>query len=631
MRAIIFAVLIVTIAAAQERFLAFCYHNIQESPSDPKIMSLKSDKFLQQLNWLKEHGYVPVSLDDLIKARAGRKKLPKKAVILTFDDGYATFYTRVFPVLKSFNYPAVLALVGKWIEAKGEFLYGEERRDRSLLLSLEQIKEIASSGLVEIVSHTYDLHRGVLANPYGNKEPAATSRIYDPKSKTYESDEEYRKRVYEDLVKNSEFLKRITGKKPRAIVWPFGEYNEEILQIAKSLGMEIAFTLDDGSNGIEDLDRIKRILIFGNDELGDLVWRVQNPDKEKIKRVIHIDLDYIYDKNLSQQERNLGVLLDRIKSFKINTVYLQGFSDFDGDGVAEALYFPNDQMRVRSDLLNRVAWQIRTRCGVEFIYAWMPLLAYELPGASYVKSLVGKNGEYKRVSPFDEKSLRRIEKIFHSLGKNAPINGILYHDDAFLSDYEDFSEPALAFLAENSLPISPQRLKKDKTVSKRWSELKTDRLIELTKRFTKILKRYRPSLKSARNIYARVVIEPKSEEWFAQNFEKFLKSYDYVAIMAMPYLEGAKEHSAWLDRLINRVSEYKEGLRKSVFELQSVRWDKKDRAQVDPKILADQMQMLQRRGALNFGYYPDDFLKDVPKMETVFPYFSLERYPFRRR
>ncbi len=55
--------------------------------------------------------------------------LPPKAVLLTFDDGYLSFYTRVYPLLRAFNYPAVLGVVGAWIDdpqGGTAVLYGEK-------------------------------------------------------------------------------------------------------------------------------------------------------------------------------------------------------------------------------------------------------------------------------------------------------------------------------------------------------------------------------------------------------------------------------------------------------------------------------------------------------------------------
>ena len=95
--------------------------------------------------------------------------------------------------------------------------------------------------------------------------------------------------------------------------------------------------------------------------------------------IAHVDLDYLYDADPAQQERNLGHLLDRLQKLGVNTVYLQAFSDPDGNGSADAVYFPCRRLPMRADLFNRVAWQIRTRTQVRRLYAWMPALGWELP------------------------------------------------------------------------------------------------------------------------------------------------------------------------------------------------------------------------------------------------------------
>jgi len=621
----------------QERFIVLCYHNITDNPQDPDIMSISTAKFIQQLHWLHDHGYHPISIDDLIEASKHRKKLPPKAILLSFDDAYRDFYTRVYPILKAFNYPAVLAVVGKWEEADGEeFRYGDRRKSKKILMGWREIKEMSDSGLIEIASHTYDLHHGVLANPQGNMEPAATTRIYDPKSGSYEDDHAYYRRIESDIERSSDIIYQKTGKRSRVLVWPYGQYNAVTLEIAKKHGMPITFTLDDGINTLADLDRIKRVLIYSKDTLADFVWRLQNPEKEPPQRVVHVDLDYIYDKDPRQQERNLGRLLDRIKAFKISTVYLQAFADPDGDGTADALYFPNSVLPVRADLFNRVAWQLLTRCGVE-VYAWMPVSAFALQDERlYVKKYDPTTKSYtidpdnpKRLSIFDPRARRVIKKIYEDLAKSSHFQGILFHDDAFLSDFEDGSEAARRYYAKMGLGDSIAQIRSDPQKMRMWTALKTDALIAFTQELKKVVEKYRQPVKTARNIYALPVLEPRSEEWFAQNFDKFLDTYDYTAIMAMPYMEGARDPLSWLATLTERVKLHKNARKKSLFELQSKDW--RSGRFVDEKILHEEIELLQNAQIENYGYYPDDFLRNHPDFAKIYPQMSLNTNPFIRR
>jgi len=184
------------------------YHEIAD-PKDALIpqYAVSPTNFVRQMDWLKNQGYPFVSVDQVLAARAGKLPLPEQAVLITFDDGYRSVYTNAFPILKLFNAPAVVAVVGSWLDqTKGEVVNFDGRSvSRQEMLSWDQIKEMTSSGLVEIGSHTYGLHDGILANPQGNMEPAATTRLYLPALKRYEDEETYKKRIFTDLKKITNF------------------------------------------------------------------------------------------------------------------------------------------------------------------------------------------------------------------------------------------------------------------------------------------------------------------------------------------------------------------------------------------------------------------------------------------
>jgi len=131
------------------------------------------------------------------------------------------------------------------------------------------------------------------------------------------------------------------------------------------------------------------------------------------------------------------------------------------------------------------------------------------------------------------------------------------------------------------------------------------------------------------------VLDPASEAWFAQNLDRFLETYDYTAVMAMPAMEGvpAGEAEAWLRRLVAAVATRPHGLKRTIFELQAVDWGtgpKDKHAKIPTETLARQMRLLLSLGALNFGYYPDDFVTGHPDERRLHRDFSLQSYPFLR-
>jgi biofilm PGA synthesis lipoprotein PgaB len=527
------------------------------------------------------------------------------------------------------------------VDEDGLVQYGEIGKiPRQHFVSWAEIREMQASGLVEIASHTYDSHHGVIGNPQGNIQPALVSRIYDKKTKKYETESVYKKRVQDDLFLNSAVIEAHTGIRPRVMVWPYGAYNGMTLQIAKEAGMPFSLTLDDGYASVSRLSRINRLLISKNVSIGELSGSLYKWVEEEPVRAAHIDLDYIYDRNPVQQAKNLDKLLDRLKRLSINTVYLQAFADPDGDGTADALYFKNRHLPMRADLFNRVAWQIYGRANVEMVYAWMPVLSFDIPKKQRIKHLMvhkeqkGKispsQPDYRRLSPFHPEAKRIIGEIYEDMAKHAWFNGVLFQDDAYLNDFEDANPKALDYYAAHGLPRSIAAIRKNPKLMQRWTHLKSKALVDFTDYLMKRVRRYRLVDKTARDIYAEAVLHPYAEEWYAQSLELYLKHYDYPVVMAYPYMENANSPERWLLKLRAKIAAYPNGLKKTVFKLQTVDWRYKERP-IPTSTLVKQIRLLYRRGALNIAYYPDDFVKNHPKLKKIMGAISTRNYPFLRR
>lgn len=620
-------------AETQEKLTILSYHEIAEKNDalGPQF-AVTPTNFVRQMDWLKNNGYHFVSINDVLAYYEGRRSLPEQAVLITFDDGYRSMYLNAFPILKMLHIPAVVALVGSWMDEKGTVNFDGHGIPRSELVSWNDVREMTDSGLVEIASHTYGLHEGILSNPQGNKQPAATARRYLPEQKHYEDETSYRKRVLADLKHNSELIKRHTGHAPRVIAWPYGRYNIATREIAEQLGMKVGLTLDDGAN-MEDtpLWGLRRILVEGTMALWDLhreiALRNQNTsDDDRPAKIMHVDLDYIYDPDPTQQEKNLGHLLDRIAAMGVNTVYLQAFADPDGNGSADAVYFPNRHLPMRADLFNRVAWQIRTRTQVKRLYAWMPMLAWELPAKDpaandKVVTLPSKNNGhvnmgYIRLSPFSERARQAIREIYQDMARSTPIEGLLFHDDVTLSDYEDASSFALKAYKEWGLPGSVEDIHNNDDLLGRWTILKINALDTFASELSDIVRDEQPDIRTARNLYAQVVLNPKAEVWYSQALENSIANYDFTAIMAMPYMEKAADPMAFLHDLVDKVNTRPGAMDKVVFELQTVDWNDNNRL-IPDKELADTIRTLYSWGVQHVGYYPDNLHQDHPNPAII--------------
>jgi len=608
-------------AEEPERLVALAYHDVVttavEAQRDPTAVTV--DTLVQQFAWLRGNGYQPVDLDTWL---VGGEALPKRPVLLTFDDGYASFHTHVLPLLRLFGFPAVLAPVTAWIDTPdGSAVdYGGEWHSRDRFLTWAQLADVAASGLVEVATHTHDLHRGVIGNPNGNLQPAAVTRLFDPQSGSYETEDAQAGRVRRDLVQSLHLFEQHLGDRPRTIAWPYGRYTASTQSIAEELGLRIALTLDDAKN-VRGSTVVHRLLIGSDMNLSDFAAAVRDLTARPPLRAAQIDLDYVYDDDPAQAERNLGMLLDRVKSMGLSAVFLQAFADPDGDGVAQALYFPNRHLPMRADLFNRVAWQLRTRANVA-VFAWMPVLAFELPDHEQNAALAVRPAspstftEYHRLSPFHPDARRIVGEIYEDLGRAGAFDGVLFHDDAFLGDSEDASPAALAHYRD-VWALSPG----DEGITRR----KTEFLGEFTDSLAAILRAYTPTLKTARNLYARAVLEPESEDWLAQSFADFQRRYDYTVVMAMPFLERAPKPEAWLRELVEHVRREPGAMARTVFQLQTVDWRTGER--LPSSRLAMQFDLLLERGVRHVAYYPDDFVAGHPAESVVRSRISVNDYP----
>lgn len=629
----------------ENTFLSLAYHDVEDTDPDQTYVSVSTEHLIEQFAWLRENGYQPVTVDQILAASKGGKPLPPRALLLTFDDGYRSFYTRVFPLLKAYNWPAVLAPVSSWVDTPEDQTvdFGGKPTDRERFLTWRQIREVSRSGLVEIGAHTDALHYGILANPQGNLEPAAASRAYDPATDTYETDEAYRARIAADVDRVTAKILKVTGKKPRVWVWPYGEASGDALKIVQSKGYSMVLTLDSGLGKVNDLSNVPRVLVANDPQLQNFARISMVMENNTVMRVAHVDLDYVYDPDPEQMERNLGELVQRIADMRITTVFLQAFADPEGNGLVKSVYFPNRHLPMRANLFNRAAWQLRSRAMVD-VYAWMPVLSFDLdPSLARVTSWDPKQGtaavnpdQYRRLSPFDPKARRQIIDLYEDLARHAIFAGILFHDDALLSDFEDASPQALAAYQKAGLPGSIEALRADPDTLHRWTRFKSRYLVDFTKVLADHVRAIRgPQVRTARNIYAQPVLHPESEAWFAQNLDDFLAAYDWTAPMAMPWMENVPHDGAdaWLDSLVDAVASRPGALNKTVFEVQGRDWrpsrNNGDSGHVDSAVMAHWMKRLQLHGARSFGYYPDDFTQNQPRLDVIRPAISNAWYPFQ--
>ncbi|MEG2300307.1 MAG: poly-beta-1,6-N-acetyl-D-glucosamine N-deacetylase PgaB [Acinetobacter sp.] len=361
------------------QFVTLTFHDVRDDVAkrgDRDVYAISTKNLGQYLEWIQREGWHPIRLEDIWLARQGKKALPNKALLLTFDDGALSSYNRVFPLLKQYKTPAVFAIPTSWINGNTKDAY--EAYGKGNLMTWPQMREMVASGYAEFVSHSDNMHRGILANPQQNMQPAAITREYIEKQKRYETESEYQSRVVADLKKSKQTLDRELGINSRAIFWPYGAVTTETEELAAQADLPMSFSLGSVAPLADSVKTYQRALIMDNptpeminQEMLEFLNYVRAPYKQR-KSFLRFDLAEMQSANNEQFNQKLGQLLDKVDGLKTSTIILKAVSDSNGDGKIDVAYFPNRQLKMQQDMLNRVVWQSRTRIGNR-VYAELPL------------------------------------------------------------------------------------------------------------------------------------------------------------------------------------------------------------------------------------------------------------------
>ena len=429
--------LIITPVFAQPGVVILNYHHVGPYITSGNMVNLYTvtpQALRSHFEYLKQQGYTVISLDDYIQYNRGEKNLPEKSVMITFDDAYVSFYAEAFPLLKEYNYPAVLATVGVWQQVP------PTQPDR--ILNWEQLREIKKSGLVEIASHSYNLHHQIIINSFGDVSQMATALEFA--GGKFEELDFYKKRLQADMAQGQELFEKELGQKARVLVWPYGEYNAIALEAALEAGFEVTFGLEGGINprGESSLHAAKRGIIYKNPSIEEFAkFLSEAGDTEKKIRAIQVDIDSLYDPDKRQLEANINALMYRMERTKANAVYLQAFADDKGDGNIEKVYFKNSVAPVKADVFSHVVQRLNN--GGVRVYAWLPTLTGQWLVNGHPEDVVqaydekGK-GWYNRATPFSPRVREQLKTMARELAMYAQVSGVMFQDDLYLNDYEDF-------------------------------------------------------------------------------------------------------------------------------------------------------------------------------------------------
>lgn len=205
------------------------YHAVMDDASRLGKYVISPEELESDFKWLSENGYTAILSEDLINYTENGAALPEKPILLTFDDGYYNNYLYAYPTAKRYGMKFVLSPIGKYAD-----LYTEtpDKSPYYAHCTWDMLREMQSSGVVEIANHTYDLHSSDGAR-LGTKQLSG------------ESLEDYTKLLTEDVTLFQQKAEENLQSKPVLFAYPFGAVSKGEPEIIKNLGFKVMLSCEE--------------------------------------------------------------------------------------------------------------------------------------------------------------------------------------------------------------------------------------------------------------------------------------------------------------------------------------------------------------------------------------------------
>ena len=213
------------------------YHHVGDLPDNAsptrKDLTVSPADFETQIKWLKEQGYESISLNQLALFSQNKFALPKKPVVITFDDGYLDVFLNAIPILQKYGFAGSFAIITNYPgNSQGDNFYASWR----------QIAQAQQDGM-EITCHTQNHFDG-------------TNKKFTP---------DY---IFQNLSGCRQDIKNHLGFETQILVYPYGHYNSEYIAQATKAGFIMGVTVHEGNVvNLDDLMQLPRIRVHGRETL----------------------------------------------------------------------------------------------------------------------------------------------------------------------------------------------------------------------------------------------------------------------------------------------------------------------------------------------------------------------------
>lgn len=231
------------------------YHQVGKfpQPRQHRATFCDVDRFRAQMRFLHYAGYQVISLQQCLAGVFGSRRLPKRAVVLTFDDGYQNFAEFAYPILRRYRFPATVFLVAGLLGRAAQWLLDDGRAGPALMDS-ETIRRLAADG-VSFGAHSITHPRLSVLSPAQQQQEIITS-----------------KRHLEDVL----------DLPVEDFCYPYGDYDQHCRELVERAGYRSALTCIRGAaNTASNCFEIPRKAISYGDSVVGMWWKLQFKHRRK--------------------------------------------------------------------------------------------------------------------------------------------------------------------------------------------------------------------------------------------------------------------------------------------------------------------------------------------------------------
>jgi poly-beta-1,6-N-acetyl-D-glucosamine N-deacetylase len=221
----------------QQKMTVLMYHNIAPETSKNKHATISVEQFKEHLKTLIDNGYHVITMEQFQKFIQEGGAIPDNSLLITFDDGYESFYRYAYPAMKQAGVTGSVFVIGAYTD-----MYNPDALPH---LTWDEMRELKKNGM-GVFNHSYNSHYYAQASELGMKKPELSGPLYLSNQSRMETNEEFRRRIRSDMAFMEKRLSEELGEAPGILAIPFGVYNKALLEEGSEAGISLFFTTKEG-------------------------------------------------------------------------------------------------------------------------------------------------------------------------------------------------------------------------------------------------------------------------------------------------------------------------------------------------------------------------------------------------